>query len=151
MTTESAPTQPAAGSADHADTSHPAVAKSLGRIKLLVSLYTAISVLSLVAIPLLRKHAADVNPSVWTHGIIVAASALLMLSVTFRAARGARRAYLRLRIVSLVLLVAIAAILAIPGSFPQWMKIEQGVCGVLLIGVVLLVNGRRLRTLFSGR
>jgi hypothetical protein len=29
------------------------------------------------------------------------------------------------------------------------MKIEQGVCGLLLLGVVLIVNGGRLRSLFG--
>ena len=102
--------------------------------------------LSLLAIVLLRNHAAEVNPSVWTHGIIVAASALLTFTFTVRAARGSRRAYLRLRIASAIMLAAIAVIIAIPGSFPLWMKIEQGVCGLLLLGVVAIVNGRQLRS-----
>jgi hypothetical protein len=48
-----------------------------------------------------------------------------------------RRAYLRLRIVSTVMLVAIAVILAIPGDFPLWLKVEQAICGLLLLGVVI--------------
>ena len=31
------------------------------------------------------------------------------------------------------------------------MKIEQSICGVLLIGVAALVNGRRLRSAFAAR
>ena len=42
-------------------------------------------------------------------------------------------------------------IIALPGTFPLWMKIEQGVCGFLLIGVVAIVNGRHLRSLFAAK
>jgi hypothetical protein len=42
--------------------------------------------------------------------------------------------------------VAIAAIISVPGKFPLWMKVEQGVCGLLLIGVVVVVNGGHLRS-----
>ena len=65
-----------------------------------------------------------------------------MLSFVVRAERGSRRAHLRLRLVSAIMLVAIAVILAIPGSFPLWLKCEQAVCGVLLLGVVIQVNSR---------
>lgn len=41
-------------------------------------------------------------------------------------------------------------IVAVPGDFPLWFKLEQGVCGLLLLGVVLVVNGKHLRTAFSG-
>jgi hypothetical protein len=145
-------TTPSTNTISNADVSGPATQKALGRVKFLVGLYNAISVLSLIAIALLRKHNDNVNySSVWTHGIIVAASALLALSITIRAARGARRAFLRLRIISAVLVVAIVAIIVIPGSFPVWMKAEQGVCGLLVIGVALIVNGRDLRSRFSAK
>ena len=49
------------------------------------------------------------------------------------------------------MLAAIAVIIAVPGSFPLWMKIEQGVCGLLLLGVVAIVNGRQLRAGFAAR
>ena len=55
-----------------------------------------------------------------------------------RAAEGHGRSYLRLRLVSAIMVVAIVVIIAIPGDFPVWLKIEQGVCGLLLLGVVLL-------------
>ena len=49
------------------------------------------------------------------------------------------------------MVAAIAVIITLPGTFPLWMKIEQGVCGLILLGVVLIVNGRRLRSLFAAR
>jgi hypothetical protein len=102
-----------------------------------------------VAIASLRNDAAAVNSAVWTRGTIVVISALLTFAFTIRAARGSRRAYLRLRIVSAVMVVAIAVIVALPGTFPLWMKLEQAVCGLVLIAVAAVANGRHLRSVFG--
>jgi SAM-dependent methyltransferase len=120
-------------------------------VRLLIGGYVAISVATLVAIVLLRNHHAEVTSAVWIRGIVVVASALLMTLFANRAARGASRMYLRLRLVSAIMVVAIAAIIAIPGTFPVWLKIEQGACGILLIGVVAIVNSKPVRSLFAGR
>jgi hypothetical protein len=116
--------------------------------RLLVGTYLTISALTLVAIVLLRDTSA-VTSAVWVRGTIVVATALLMFAFATRAAGGSSRAFLRLRIASAVMVVAIVVIIAIPGAFPVWLKIEQGVCGVVLVGVVALVNGKRLRSLFA--
>ena len=100
---------------------------------------------------LMRHHPAEVNSAVWTHGILVAASALVAFGLAVRAARGSRGAYRRLRIISAVIVVAIAVIIALPGSFPLWMKAEQGVAGLFMIGVAVLVNGSQLRSLFAAK
>lgn len=118
-------------------------------VKTLVVAYAGISLVTLVAIVLLRNHPSIVTDAVWIRGTIVAATSLLMLSFATRAARGNSRAYLRLRIVSAIMVVAIAVIIALPGTFPTWMKIEQGFCGLLLIGVVATVNGKAVRSAFK--
>jgi hypothetical protein len=118
-------------------------------VRLLVGCYLGISVLTVAAIALLHSHTAEVNSAVWTRGTIVAAVALLTHVFAARAARGHRLAYLRLRIVSAIQVVAIAVIIALPGTFPLWLKVEQGGCGVLLIGVVVMVNAKHVRALFD--
>ena len=130
---------------------HPRTAAAFRKIKLLAGGYLGISALAVVAIVLMRHHSAEVNSAIWTHGILVAASALVAFIVAVRAARGSRRAYRRLRIMSVVLVVAIAVIIALPGSFPLWMKAEQGVAGLLMVGVAVLVNGSQLRSLFAAK
>jgi hypothetical protein len=120
-------------------------------VRRLAGAYVAISVLTVVAIVLMRHNAALVNPAVWIRGSIVAGSSMLMAAFVAGAARGSARAYLRLRLVSAIMVVAIAVIVSLPGTFPVWLKIEQGVCGAILIGVVAIVNGRHLRSLFAGR
>ncbi|MGW7005088.1 hypothetical protein ACWGCW_20340 [Streptomyces sp. NPDC054933] len=131
------------------DLNHPRSLTAFRSAKLLVGGYLGISVLTLVAIVLLRGDTAVVNVTVWVRGSAVVASALVMFVCAVRVARGSRQAYRRLRILSTVMVVAIAAIVALPGTLPLWMKIEQGVCGLVLIGVASVVNGNHLRELFA--
>ncbi|WP_236792665.1 hypothetical protein [Amycolatopsis sp. GM8] len=128
---------------------HPGTVRTFRNLRLLVTGYLTIGVLALIAIVLLRDDAAAVNSAVWTRAIIVVITAVLLLLFAGRAARGSRGAYWRLRIVSIVTPVAIAVIIALPGTFPLWMKIEQGVCGVVMVGVAVLANSRELRELFA--
>lgn len=130
---------------------HPRTLNAFRNIKRLVAGYLAIGVLALVAIVLLRNNAAEVNSAVWTRSVIVVITAVLLLTFTVRAARGSRGAYRRLRIVSIITPVAIAVIIAVPGAFPLWMKIEQGLCGLVMIGVAAIVNGRHLRSLLAAQ
>jgi hypothetical protein len=121
---------------------------TMRRVTALVGCYVGLSVLTLVAAYVLRDT-GQVDGAVWIRGGIVAATSLLTLSFAVRAARGNRRMFLRLRIVSAILLVAVVVIAALPGLLPLWMRIEQGVCGLLLLGVVVLVNGRPVRAAFA--
>jgi hypothetical protein len=123
--------------------------KAFSLVKALLVGYLAVSVLTLAAIVLLRNDASVVNPAVWIRGTIVAASSVLTLAFAAGAARGSRGAYRRLRIITAVMPVAIVVIIALPGTFPLWMKVEQAVCGVLLLGVVAIVNGRDVRASFA--
>jgi hypothetical protein len=118
-------------------------------LKMLTASYLALSVLTFVAIVMLRHHPSIVNDAVWVRATIVVASAALTFTFAVRAADGSRGAYTRLRIFSAVMVVAIAVIVALPGMFPVWLKVEQGVCGLLLVGVVILANRRPVRTLFQ--
>lgn len=120
-------------------------------IRLLAGGYLAISVLAVAAIVLLRHHPAEVTSAVWTHGIIVAASGVAALALAARAAAGSQGAYRRLRIASVGIVAGIAVIIALPGGFPLWMKAEQGVAGLFMIGVAVLVNRSHVRSLFAAK
>ena len=118
-------------------------------LRRLVGGYLVLSLVTLVVIAVLRNDRSAVNSAVWIRGTIVALSSMLTFRFTVRASLGSARAFLRLRIVSAVMLGAIAVIIALPGTFPLWMKLEQAVCGLLLVSVVALVNDHRVRVLFS--
>ncbi|SEF21669.1 hypothetical protein SAMN05421837_101996 [Amycolatopsis pretoriensis] len=114
-------------------------------VLLLTGAYAVLSVLTLVAIVLFRNNHTMVTDAVWVRATLVVASSLLTFAFARSAARGSRKGLLRLRIVAAVMLVAIVVIVALPGLFPMWLRIEQAVCGLLLLGVTVLVNGRRAR------
>jgi hypothetical protein len=114
-------------------------------VLLLTGAYAGLSLLTFVVIVAFRNHPAMVTDAVWVRATIVVASSLLTFTFARSAARGSRKGLLRLRIVSAVMLVAIAVIVVLPGLFPMWLRIEQAACGLLLLGVTVLVNGRRLR------
>lgn len=128
---------------------HPRTLAAFRRIRLLVAGYVAVSVATLLAIVVLRNDAAEVNSAVWTRGVIVVLTALLLARFTSLAARGSRPAYRRLRIISTVTVVAITVIIALPGTFPAWMKIEQGVCGIIMLAVACTATGGHLRSLYG--
>jgi hypothetical protein len=100
-------------------------------MKLLAGAYLGVAVLTLGAIIVLRNDTAAVNDAVWVRATIVVASATLMFVLALRAS------YRRIRILSTVMVVAIAVIVALPGMFPLWMKIDQVVCGLLLVGLLV--------------
>ncbi len=122
---------------------------SFRSIKQLVGYYLALSVLTLVAIIVLRNHSSLVNDAVWVRGVIVVGSAVLNFFFARRAARGSKKGFLQVRLVSGIMVVAIAVIICLPGTFPLWMRIEQAVCGLLLLGVVIKVNSKHLRSFFA--
>jgi hypothetical protein len=90
------------------------------------------------------------SAAVWTHGIIVTAGAAAVFAAAVRAAHGSRWAYRRLQVASVLLVTAVVAVIVLPG-FPVWMKAEQGVAGLCMIAVAVLVNGSRLRSLIAAR
>lgn len=108
----------------------------------LISGYAGVSLLTLAAMIAFRHDATMVTTAVWVRGTIVAAASLLTLFFAVRAARGDRKMLRRLRFVTAAMLVAIVVIIALPGTFPLWFKLEQGVCGLLVLPAVVLLNRR---------
>jgi hypothetical protein len=89
-----------------------------------------------------------VDGAIWTRCSLVLASSIVLWLLTFGAARGSRSAWIRVRIISVVVVVAVIVIVSIPGFLPDWVRIEQGVCGGLVLPVAILVNLPRTRRLF---
>lgn len=121
----------------------------LRAVTALVGGYLGLSALTLCAIILFRDNPSIVTIAVWIRGSLVAASAVVLFLAALRASGGSARAFLRVRLISAIVLIAIVVIIALPGTFPLWLKIEQAICGILLVGVVILVNGRHLRDNFA--
>lgn len=114
-------------------------------VKLLTA-FLVISLSTLVAVVLLRHNPTLVTSAVWIRTPLVAASAAVLLLFARRAAAGHRNSFRRLRIISMVVLAAIIAVVAWPGAFPTWLRIEQAVCGVIMLSVVVRTNLRVVRS-----
>jgi DNA-binding CsgD family transcriptional regulator len=65
-------------------------------IRRLIAGYLVLSVLTVVAVVLLRDHHSMVTPAVWVRSVIVVASAAVMTAFAAKAADGHARSYLRL-------------------------------------------------------
>ncbi|MEU8606392.1 hypothetical protein AB0C29_00055 [Actinoplanes sp. NPDC048791] len=112
----------------------------------LLTAFLVISLSTVVAVVLLRHHPTLVTSAVWVRTPLVAASAAVLLLFARRAAAGHSGSFRRLRIISVVVLAAIIAVVAWPGAFPVWLRVEQAVCGLLMLGVVVHVNRRAARS-----
>jgi hypothetical protein len=118
-------------------------------VRRFVGFYFFISAATMVGVYFFRNHHDLVTGPVWIRGIAVLATSLLLMMFSARASRGSSRGYLRLRICSVILLIAVVVIILLPGDFPTWMKLEQALCGLMLLGVVVSVNSKRIRALYG--
>ncbi|WP_279579205.1 hypothetical protein [Fodinicola feengrottensis] len=73
------------------DLNHPSSLSAFRTVKLLVGGYLGLSVLTMVAVILLRDDTSVVTDAVWVRASIVTLSALLTLAFSFSAARGGSR------------------------------------------------------------
>jgi hypothetical protein len=120
-------------------------------LRRLLGVYLALGVATLAVAGLLRHHPAVVGSAVWTRSTIVVATGALLFAFVARAERGSRPAYRRLRIISAATVVAIVVIVAVPGMFPVWLRVEQSAAGLVMLGVAAIANGPRLRAAFAPR
>ncbi|MBE8523278.1 hypothetical protein ILP97_38300 [Amycolatopsis sp. H6(2020)] len=117
--------------------------------KMLLGGYAAVSLLTFLAIVVFSGNPGLVTDAVWVRGSILAAAAPVTFALGVSMANGSRGNYRRVRIITAAQVVAILVIEAIPGSFPAWFKIANGVCLALLIIVVLLTFARAVRATFA--
>ncbi|WP_405425827.1 hypothetical protein [Micromonospora sp. NBC_00617] len=122
----------------------------LNTVVKLLAAFLVISVSTVVAVVLMRHDPALVTTAVWVRTPLVAASAAVLLVLSRRAAAGHRGSFRRLRIIAMVVLAAIVAVVAWPGAFPVWLRIEQAVCGVFMASVVVRTNLRVVRSAMAG-
>ena len=128
---------------------NPRTRAAFRRIEILFSGYLVLSALTVLAAFILLGDSAAMSRSVWIRGSVALASAIILLLSALSAARGSAQAYLRVRLISAIAVVPIVVVITIPDTIPVLMKIEQGICGLLLLGVVVLVNSRHLREAFG--
>lgn len=90
----------------------------------------------------------SVDSAIWTRCSLVLASALVLLLLAVAAARGSRSSWIRTRIISPVVVIAVIVIVAIPGFLPDWVRLEQALCGALVLPAAIILNLPRTAALF---
>jgi hypothetical protein len=86
--------------------------------------------------------------TLWTRPVPILLIAVVYLWVARRLRQGVRAAYLRVRVVSLVGLLAVAYLI-VSGAYPPWLRVIQGAQLLLLAALVIAVNRRRMRSGFA--
>ena len=118
---------------------------------ILLGCFLALSAALLGFLVVLAAGGIGADIAIWIRGSFVLASSVLLLVFGVSASRGSRGALLRLRIIAPIVLVAIVVIVSIPGFLPDWVRLEQAVCGALLLPVAIIVNLSRTRALFPAK
>ena len=92
---------------------------------------------------------AAVDTAIWIRCSLVLASSVVLLLLSVAVARGSRSAWRRLRIIAPIVVVAVIVIVSIPGFLPDWVRLEQAVCGALVLPAAIILNLPRTRSLFA--
>ncbi|GAB3913983.1 hypothetical protein GCM10011575_18830 [Microlunatus endophyticus] len=110
--------------------------------------YIAISAAALVFAVVERHNSGLVNGVVWIRGGAVLASSILLYVLCRFAEKGRTTAYRRLRLLSFIIPCGVLIIIIAPGEYPTWMKIEQVVCGALVLTIAILMSQPQVRAAF---
>ncbi|MEU8682585.1 hypothetical protein [Streptomyces sp. NPDC048611] len=127
---------------------HPPVQRALGTTRSLLGAYGALSAVVFTAVAVLALSGRAVTPFMWGRAAGVLGSAVVTYWLAVRASRGARWAYVRVRVISVVVPFVIIGIDTVPGVLPAWFVMMQAACALALGASAFLVNGSRLRAAF---
>lgn len=124
---------------------HPHVRRAFGTVKKFVVAYGVLSVLVLIVVVILAATGREVTSFMWGRAGGVFASAVLTYWLTVLASRGKRWAYVRVRVIAVLVPIAIIAIDSIPGALPPWFVALQIAGALALVPVAFIVNRPELR------
>lgn len=126
----------------------PAAQAALAKARTALKLYAALTTAALVAVVAVAGTGHMVNPFMWTRAALLPFLAVLLHHLTASTTRGSRRAYERLRTITVVCPLAIAGVDLIPGVCPWWYAAMQTVCVLPLLHTALTLRTPPLRTAF---
>ncbi|GAA4235300.1 hypothetical protein FHR32_006733 [Streptosporangium album] len=131
-----------------AQLNHSGTRRAFGKVKILIAAYGVLSAAVLITVAILAITGHTVTSFMWGRAAGVLASAAVTYWLTVLASRGARGAYLRVRIISIIMPPAIIAIDVIPGTLPAWFVMMQAACALAIAAAAFIINGYRLRAAF---
>lgn len=137
--------------ADDALVGHPRTRRAFRWIAWLLVVETAIGASALVIALVLAASGEEVVFAAWMRILVVLGMTLTLFYFAWRAQRGFRWAYSRLRLFSKIFPVVTLVLAAIPGLYPLWMVTEQIVFSLVLIGVADFLDSDHMRAVFARR
>jgi hypothetical protein len=126
----------------------PHIQQAFGKVKKFVAAYGALSVAALFVVVILSVNGRGVSSFMWGRSGGMFASAVVAYWLSVLASRGARWAYVRVRIICVVVPVAIVAIDSIPGSLPLWFVAMQIAGAIALVPAAFIVSRSEVRAAF---
>ncbi|MDM4763683.1 hypothetical protein QT381_11755 [Galbitalea sp. SE-J8] len=129
---------------------HPSAQRGFAAVRALLLVLFIVSAASLLFAYVERADGDLVNTVVWIRGIAVVAAAVVLYAFAALAARGTAWAYRRLRLLAFLIPCGIVLLIVAPGEFPLWMKVEQAVCGVLVLATGIILSRGHIRGHFLG-
>jgi len=130
--------------------SHPDTRQAFSKMKKFVIVYGALGLAVFTVVVLLSINGDKVSSFMWGRASGVFASAVVTYWLIGLAARGSRAAYIRVRIISVVVPIAIVVIDSIIlGALPAWFIAMQVVGALVLLPTAFIINRSELRAAFA--
>ncbi|MFD7643848.1 hypothetical protein ACFV4P_24685 [Kitasatospora sp. NPDC059795] len=136
-------------SADPAVLASPAVQRAFATVRTAVALHGALAVATLAAVAAVAATGHQANTFMWVRAVLLPLVAVLLHRQATAAATGSRRAFDRLRTVTLVMPIAVVAVDLIPGICPLWYTAAQTATVLPALCATLLTRTPPLRTTHS--
>ncbi|WP_334147594.1 hypothetical protein [Microbacterium sp.] len=130
------------------DRTHPRTRRAFTWIFWLLLVELVLGLGAVVVALLLAVNGEPVSLAVWMRTVIVLAMTATLFYFAWRAAKGWRWAYLRLRLFSQIFPVITLVIAAIPNLYPVWMVTEQIIFSLIMIGIADFLTSDHMRAAF---
>lgn len=127
---------------------HPRTRRAFTWISWLLALELLIGLAALVVGIVLFARGTVLAFPVWMRILVVLGMTATLFYFAWRAQKGYRWAYSRLRLFSKIFPVITLVMAAIPGLFPFWMVTEQIVFSLVLIGIADFLDSDHMRRVF---
>ncbi|MFF3736315.1 hypothetical protein [Streptomyces sp. NPDC002566] len=113
-----------------------------------IKVYGALSATALFAVIAVSVSGDTANTFMWIRAVLLPVVAVLVYRMTGSASRGSRRAFERVRALTVVMPIAIIGVDLIPGVCPPWYAVMQVVCMLPVIRVAFVTRGPALCAAF---
>lgn len=103
--------------------------------------------LALIAAAIVLRH--GFLPAVWVRATIMMIVALVLIFFGAQMRRAKRWAYVRAKWMAIGGAIGFVLVAALPGPFPEWMRIEQSIQALIFVAMAWLVTRPHVAAFFA--